>query len=165
MNTAADLSMLSAGELDELFTSAEPGPIPHGIGRGRALVATGSRLASPLATLARLTAWKGKEFDASTGTLLNRIGPTGAKAIKADVYVGESRLDGRPCIVLDYAKTSRTARWIRDEIRQIGPGLYLGVVYVRSRRVPLRFALQFDATTSTPQVEMAGHPVAVGDVD
>jgi hypothetical protein len=61
------------------------------------------------------------------------------------VYVDASRLDGNPCIVLDYSKTSRVAGFVRDEIRQIAPGLYIGLVYVRSRRVPIRFSLEFDA--------------------
>ena len=69
------------------------------------------------------------------------------RAIKADVYVDASRLDGRPCIVLDYSKTSRVAGWVRDEIREVAPGLYIGLVYVRSRRAPLHFALQFDAAS------------------
>jgi hypothetical protein len=29
-------------------------------------------------------------------------------------------------IVLDFSETSLVAQWIRDEIRQIGPGMYLG---------------------------------------
>lgn len=31
--------------------------------------------------------------------------------------------------MLDYSETSFFAHWIRDEIRQIGPGFYLGKVY------------------------------------
>jgi hypothetical protein len=31
--------------------------------------------------------------------------------------------------VLDYSQTSIVAQWIRDEIREVSPGLYLGLVY------------------------------------
>ena len=44
------------------------------------------------------------------------------------------------CIVLDYSKTSRVAGSVRDEIREIAPGLYIGVVY-GERRLPIRFSL------------------------
>jgi hypothetical protein len=39
------------------------------------------------------------------------------------------------------------ASWVRDEIRQVSPGLYLGIVFLRGRRLPLRFALRFTGST------------------
>jgi hypothetical protein len=60
----------------------------------------------------------------------------------AKVYNGDSWLDGRECIVLDYSDTSLVAHWIRDEIREIGPGTYLGKVYWSKQRL-IDFALQF----------------------
>jgi hypothetical protein len=36
-----------------------------------------------------------------------------------------------------------------DEIREIAPGVYLGLVYVRSRRVPVRFSLEFESAASS----------------
>jgi hypothetical protein len=53
-----------------------------------------------------------------------------------------SWLDGKECIVLDYAKTSLVAKHIRDEIRLIAPNFYLGRVYWDSKP-SLHFALQF----------------------
>jgi hypothetical protein len=44
--------------------------------------------------------------------------------------------------VLDYSQTSIVAQWIRDEIRMIGPGIYLGEVYWNKARL-IHFALQF----------------------
>jgi hypothetical protein len=58
------------------------------------------------------------------------------------VYRGPSWLDGKDCIVLDYSETSLLAQWIRDEIRQIEPGLYLGKVYWNKKRL-IDFALKF----------------------
>jgi len=42
---------------------------------------------------------------------------------------GANWLDNKDCIVLDYSETSLVARWIRDEIRMIGAGFYVGRVY------------------------------------
>lgn len=143
MLTARELPSLKGSDLDALFANAPAGEIPTGEGRGQALMATGSFASRPLVALVRLLAWQGKEFNGSTHSLRNLISPFGVRAISADVYVDASRLDGRPCVVLDYSKTSRLAKWIRDEIREIEPGLYVGLVYVRSRRAPIRFALEF----------------------
>lgn len=51
-------------------------------------------------------------------------------------------MDGSECIDLDYSKTSFVARWIRDEIREVSPGLFLGIVFWSKRRVG-RFAPVF----------------------
>ena len=45
-------------------------------------------------------------FDAEKGVLRNRILPFGLNAIIAKVYKGDSWLDGKECIVLDYSDTS-----------------------------------------------------------
>ena len=74
--------------------------------------------------------------------LKNKILPFGLNAIIAKVYKGPSWLDGKECIVLDYSDTSVIAQWIRDEIREIEPGLYLGKVYWDKARL-IDFALKF----------------------
>ncbi len=75
--------------------------------------------------------------------LRNRILPLGLNAIIAKVYKAPSWLDQKECIVLDYSETSLLARWIRDEIRQIAPGTYLGKVYWDKKRL-IDFALHFE---------------------
>ena len=60
-------------------------------------------------------------FDGEKGVLRNKILPFGLNAIIAKVYKGDSWLDGKECIVLDYSDTSLVAHWIRDEIREIQP--------------------------------------------
>ena len=72
----------------------------------------------------------------------NEILPFGVKAIVAKVYKDKSWLDGKECIVLDYSETSIVAQWIRDEIRQVGPTLYLGKVYWSKKRL-IDFVLDF----------------------
>ena len=140
--TVADLLKMSQAELDALFTASEPGPIPDGQGDGTAILAPGTVYGAEIATMINVFAWQGKVFDAKAGYLRNRIGPTGFNAIIAKVYPGTSWLDGKPCIVLDYSETSFVAHWIRDEIRMIQPGTYLGVVYWDKTRL-IHFALQF----------------------
>ncbi len=44
------------------------------------------------------------------------------------MYVGESLLDGQPALILDYSK-SRLWPDVRDEEREVSPGLYLGIMY------------------------------------
>ena len=65
----------------------------------------------------------------------------GVHSIVAKVYRDISWLDGKPTIVIDYAKTSFFAQKIRDEIREVEPGLYLGKVWWGNKRV-LDFALE-----------------------
>ena len=65
-------------------------------------------------------------FDPERGVLRNKIGPTGAHAIRAKVYYADSWFDQKQAIILDYHETSLVAHWIRDEIRLVAPCLYLG---------------------------------------
>jgi hypothetical protein len=133
---------MSVNELIDLYASSPAGPIPDGPARGLALVAPGTVLNAPFATWTNLVGWQGKTFDAVHGRLLNRITPFRVNAIAAQVYVAPSRLDERPCIVLDYSKTSTIARFVRDEIRSIAPQRYLGFAYVGGFRT-IAFALDF----------------------
>ena len=86
--------------------------------------------------------WQGKVFDTQKDLPKNRILAFGIEAIIAKVYKGPSWLDNKECIVLDYSETLFFAHWIRDEIRQIGPGFYLGKVYCKKDR-PINFWVQF----------------------
>ena len=134
---------MTQAQLDELFRSAESGPIPDGPAKGTAIVTPGTVFSPELAEVINLFVWKGKTFDGPHGVLRNRILPLGLNAIVAEVYKGPSLLDGKECIVLDYSKTSLVAQWIRDEIRMIAPKLYLGRVYWENKPC-LHFALEFD---------------------
>ncbi|HEY4330315.1 MAG TPA: hypothetical protein VGN88_11310 [Phycisphaerae bacterium] len=140
--TLTDLLETSYGELDELFRNSPAGEIPDGDSEGRALFFPGTFLAKPLAWIVRMLFWKGKVVDRKRGFLLNKILPFGIKAIKAQVYGTESWLDKKPCVVLDYSKTSFVAHFIRDEIRLVAPHLYLGIVYIGKLKT-IHFAIQF----------------------
>jgi hypothetical protein len=133
---------MSQAQLDELFGRGEPDPVPDGQADGTAIIAPGTPFTLELAELVKYFAWRGKVFDAKAGYLRNRLLPFGLNAIVAKIYKAESLLDGKACIVLDYSETSLLAHWIRDEIRQIEPRLYLGKVYWDKKRL-IDFALQF----------------------
>ena len=77
------------------------------------------------------------------GRARNEVGPLGFKLIRAKVYKEGSWLDGKEAIILDYSKTSLVAQWIRDEIREVAPRLYLGLVFWERAKI-LHFALKFD---------------------
>jgi hypothetical protein len=141
--TSEDLLKMSRADLDEMFRDvSDPGPIPQGEAVGTVIFAPGTPISETAAKLAHLIAWQGKVFDPVNGDLRNEIGPVGEKAIRAKVYIDESWFDGKPAIILDYSKTSLVAHWIRDEIRQVYPGLYLGIVYWEHKKI-LDFALDF----------------------
>ncbi|HZJ06973.1 MAG TPA: hypothetical protein VFD59_16080 [Nocardioidaceae bacterium] len=121
-------------ELDEIFRASDPGEIPVGETRGTVLLFPGSWVTRAIAALAFWVAWQGKVFDHEKGDLKNRVSPFRLKAIRALVFPGESWVDGRPCVVLDYSTTSSVARMVRDETRCVEPGVHLGVVWLWRRR-------------------------------
>src|SRR5262245_25847732 len=137
----SQLLKMSQAELDDLFRSSEAGPMPDGDGRGTAVIAPGTWLGRIIGWIARALFWQGKVFDAKRGMLINKVSCLSFKAIKARVYKEPSWLDQRECIVLDYSKTSLVAGKVRDEIREVGPGLYFGLVYWGKKRLPVNFTV------------------------
>jgi hypothetical protein len=140
--TVSNWLKTSQDELDALFSAHEAGPIPNGEAKGTAIIAPGTAVSDEIAKVINIFAWQGKDFDAERGFLRNTILPFGLKAIVAKVYKDPSWLDGKECIVLDYSETSLLASHIRDEIRMIEPGVYLGKVYWDKKRL-IDFALEF----------------------
>ncbi len=132
-------------ELDEIYRNCNSaGSIPTGDTRGTAII-TGSPFSKVFATFARLFAWQGKVFDiyspaGDTGILLNKVTPFKISFVIAKVYREESWMDQKETIVIDYSKTSLIFAKIRDEIREVEPGVYLGKVWWGKTRI-LDFAL------------------------
>ena len=145
------LMQMSQVQLDDLFTKSVAGPIPDGAATGTAIIAPGTVFSPAIAQAINFFAWQGKTFDGPHGVLRNRISVLGLNAIVAEVYKGPSWYDQKECIVLDYSKTSTVAGWIRDEMRQLEPGTYLGKVYGGEKPL-INFALQFDYTISIRRV-------------
>jgi hypothetical protein len=138
-----DLLSLSGADLDDLYRGGTVGAIPRGTGQGTAIFAPGRGVGRLLAKITSRAIWQGKVVDADGTHLVNLVSPLRKRAIRATVYEGDSWLDGGRSIFIDYSKTSMMARWVHDEIREVAPELYLGLVYVRKRRLPLRFVLDF----------------------
>jgi len=140
--TLGDLTTMSQTELDDLFRQSPLGELPDGDASGTAIVAPGTDLEWQVLWLARWLAWQGKVFDRPRATLLNKVGPLGLHLIRARVYIAPSWFDGKPTIVLDYSKTSLVASKVRDEIREVSPGTYLGIVFYAGQKT-INFVLQF----------------------
>ena len=140
--SAKDLLDKPQPDLDELFRASPAGDIPDGPAKGTAIIAPGTKYSERIADLINHFGWQGKVFDAQKGVLKNKILFFGLEAILARVYKDKSWFDGEECIVLDYSETSLLAHYIRDEIRLIGPGFYLGKVYWGKERL-IDFCLQF----------------------
>lgn len=122
-----DLVRMSRPELESLYRQAQAGPVPAGFVRGRAIFKPGSRLTVPASRVTRVL-WQGKVFQGD-GMMVNRV--FGLRAVHARVYPGTSWLDGQPAIILDYCGTSRLFPNVRDEVREVCPGLYVGLTYLR----------------------------------
>lgn len=136
------LMKLSQAELDDLFRNSPAGDIPVGDAEGSAIIWPGTSLEAPVAGIVRWIFWQGKVFYPAKGELLNKILPFGMKAIPAKVYKDKSWFDGKECITLDYSRSSLLVRSIRDEIRLVAPGVYLGIVFLGKRKL-IGFALKF----------------------
>ena len=133
---------MSQQQLDDLFRASPPGDLPNGEAEGTAIIAPGTRYTESIARIINFFGWQGKVFDGGKGFLKNKVSFFGVQAIVAQVYKGDSWLDQKECIVLDYSKTSVVAHWIRDEIRLISPAFYLGKVYWGKERL-IDFCLKF----------------------
>ena len=122
-----DLVRMGRCEIEALYRQSEMGCPPCGVTRGRAIFNPGSRLTVPTSRVVHLL-WQGKVFT-DDGMMVNRV--LGMRAVRARVYVGGSWLDGKPSLVMDYCGTSKLFPDVRDEVREVSPGLYLGLTYIR----------------------------------
>ena len=130
---------MTQAELDALFMRSSVGAIPTGVTQGTAILMPGTIVAPIVRWIARLLIWKGKIFGA--GELKNRLSPFGIPGIRATVSFDDSWMDGKKAILIDYSKTSFVAQKIRDEIREVAPGVYLGKVWWGKTRI-CDFALE-----------------------
>jgi len=129
----AALRQMTAAQLDALYQSATTGITPRGKVRGIPIVAPGKPY-GPTASKAARAVWQGKVFRDDGATAVNRF--FGLRVIEGRLYTAPSWVDGRPSLILDYQGTSRIYGRYRDEIRQVGPNLYLGVMFARTADAP-----------------------------
>ncbi|MFF3910662.1 hypothetical protein ACFYZJ_33030 [Streptomyces sp. NPDC001848] len=145
-----EVQLLKAGEqrLEDIFRASPPGEIPRGPLEGTAILPwAGSAGARLIAVFVSLGLWRGKVFSPD-GHLSNRFTPLDVLAVVAKVAVGPSRLDGTDCIVVDYSRTSLLAMGVRDEVRQVAPNLYLGLVWLFGHKVGW-FSLRLPGAATT----------------
>lgn len=125
---AASVAQMSYCELQSLYRSLSAVEIPGGYYRGTVLVRK-EKLRKAAAGMTR-TVWQGKFIYPCQGKMVNRV--LGKPAVPADLSMGNSWLDGGPSQIFDYAcSPAKFARDARDEVREICPGLYLGIMYLR----------------------------------
>lgn len=124
----ARLKGLSRCELETLFRQGTAEVPPVGSYRGDIVLFTDFYRCPRLARRMSGLAWKGKDFEEG-GTFVNQF--VGLKALRSCVGAGASWLDGQPAVVLEYADGTPLFGTTRDEIRRIGPDLYLVLLFER----------------------------------
>ncbi len=147
-HTLESLARRGCDELQALYLSApEPGNVLvlNGTPKGRMLAVRYLDNGLPhslISAVARLGVfpWDGKSFEATTenagqgSSRIRLIRPT-LKLFTFYTRISESAIDGRPCILLDYDQPENpwVVRRIRDELREIAPGLFMGPMMARLR--------------------------------
>lgn len=140
--TLDQLLQMSPAELDAIYRQGSATAIPEGRIRGTAILSPGTRRTRTLSRGARLM-WQGKVVEPGQTSAVNRF--FGVRVVRGQMYSGPSWLDGQASLVLDYSQTSYVYANNRDEIRQVAPGLFLGLMYDRTTAPPglvMYFALE-----------------------
>lgn len=147
--TSRDFSKMTFAQLDALFASGVAHQVPCGPARGKVLLVVDSLCPKTRAALMN-TLWKGKVFFAD-GRFTNQW--VGFKAIEAKAVLGQSWADGGPCIVMDYPGDAGVFSNMRDELREVGQGMFLGRFYERcpSPKCKGYFLLVFPKKCTTTQ--------------
>ncbi len=112
-------------------------------------------LAGVLRALARSERfpWRGKSFAAHgerAGEGVNRVFTDRLKLFRFATAVGPSRAGGFDAVQIDYDRPGNPffIRAIKDEIRELRPGLYLGQGWLELRGRPPRLLLYFGLQAS-----------------
>jgi hypothetical protein len=140
--TLDELLGLDAAALETLYRTASVPRIAdlHGDLRGRMLAIP--TVKGPVASVLRAFAgssafpWRGKSFTplaTDRGEGVNRVFTDRLHLFRFETFVGPSRAGAFDAVQLDYDKPENPffIRAIKDEIRQLSPGLYLGQAYVQ----------------------------------
>jgi hypothetical protein len=157
-----DLARLTADEARALYETARVPRLSDVRGdlRGRMLALEGTAngwLARALRAFARwrLFPWRGKSFaplDGDHGEGINRVfsDTHPRRWYRFETRIARSRAGGFDALHLDYDNPGNPffIRAIKDEIREVAPGLYLGQAYLVTRRrsrLVLYFGLSLQA--------------------
>jgi hypothetical protein len=152
-----DLLYLGPDDLAHLYRAAETPRVSDLDGdlRGRMLAVplTGRSLATFVRALGAWDRfpWRGKSFlstDAAHGEGINRIGTDRFRRFPFSTSIGPSRAGDFDAVQLDYDRRENPffIRAIKDEVRAIEPGLFLGTAWIVGRGKP-RLGCYFGLTT------------------
>jgi hypothetical protein len=155
-DSLADLLKLTAAELQPLYEQASVPKLADLSGdlRGRMLAWAG--LVGVVGGIIRAVGswdrfpWRGKSFSHQaddSGAGINRVVVDTFRLFKFNTFVGPSRAGKFDAVQLDYDLPSNPffIRAIKDEVRQLRPGLFLGQAYLDLKSAPrlvLYFALE-----------------------
>jgi hypothetical protein len=155
-----ELAALRPGALAELYRSAVTPAVPdlNGdlVGRMLAVPALPGWMFGPLRRFAAWTLfpWRGKSFtsrDGARGDGINRVfgDRKPRRWFRFETHVGPSRAGAFDAFHLDYDNPDNPGpiRAIKDELREVAPGLYLGLAYLMWRKQP-RLVLYFGLARS-----------------
>jgi hypothetical protein len=155
--TLDDLLALSPDQLGALYAGASVPRLDQVEGdlRGR-MLAWPSMSRGPVAGLLRRWAassrfpWRGKSFTAGDerGEGINRVILDRFRLYRFETFVGRSRAGDFDAVQLDYDRPGNPffIRPIRDEIRELSPGLYLGQAWLEIGARPPALVLYFGLT-------------------
>jgi hypothetical protein len=140
------LLALPANELEPLYLHASTPRLDDVAGdlRGRMLawplLGTRPAMAAGLRAFAGASVfpWRGKSFtpDAERGEGINRVFSERLRLFRFETFIGKSRAGDFDALQLDYDLSSNppVIRSIKDEIRELEPGLWLGQAYLQTKR-------------------------------
>lgn len=126
--TLDELAALSIEQLDDLFRRSEVGGPVVGVTEGRLLCLT-DRFLPRLKVRFSGVVWRGKGV-CEDGHFTNRWAGH-VDAIRSQAFVGPSLLDGRPATIMQYPAGTALFENVRDEFREVSPGLFFGPVWER----------------------------------
>jgi hypothetical protein len=145
--SAAELGPVYGGGAPPVLTELDGAPrgrmlaFVGPLGRGEAFAKLRRFAASPLFP------WGGKSFTSKSpqrGAGINRVLVAG-DLFRFETRFGPSEVDGKPCMILDYDLPSNPwfIRKIHDELRKVGPGLFLGPAMWKARTGGAKLVLYF----------------------
>jgi hypothetical protein len=149
-----DLLALDTDTLAKLYAQAKVPRVPELSGDLRGRMLAWSSVTGLPATLLRLLAssnrfpWRGKSFAHTSeqgGGGDNRVVSDRLHLFKFDTFVGPSLAGDFDAVQLDYDKPSNPffIRAIKDEVRELRPGLWLGQAYLVAGKSAPRLVLYF----------------------
>lgn len=140
--TVDDLAAMDESSLHAVYRGSGAGSPPRGRLRGTVIPIPGTKMADARRAAGRVV-WQGKRIAPDGTNIKNRF--FGLPGVPGRLGQGTSWVDSRPSTIIDYSETSWIYRKYRDEIREVSPGLFLGVMHDRTvspPKVVMYFALE-----------------------